>query len=421
MKKFFAIIATVMLAFTMVACGGGNNTAKGKTIYLTYSGTASDKDFNQSLFEDFKAARKAAGDETTYVIEYIEHGPDKVDSEILDWRAPNAPDVYEAASDKIGILYQKGALARVTGAFKTWVQESNSELGVQLSTVNGDIYAFPYTGDNTYYLQYDKSVFTDEDVKSIEALLAKAAENNYQVAYHLKEAFWGGAAMFTFGSDYNIVYDTDGNVVRTEATFSNEAGLKAAKAIYKIMKDPAWVDGSGAPAEDSAIKATISGTWDISNIKAFWGDNYGCAPMPTVTVDGETKNLGAFLGGKFLGVNPGVSAGDPERFVAALELAKFLSGYECQTKRYEEYDIYPCNLEAQKHPNMADDINVATLKAQEVFAHAQTAVPAAFWSAPNNLTAGIEDGTYTEDNLQAAIDAFNKTIIGESSEETEKA
>lgn len=419
MKKFLALIATAMLAFTMVACGGGTTT-KGKTIYLTYSGTASDKDFNEGLFEDFKAARKAAGDETTYVIEYIEHGPDKVDSEILDWKAPNSPDVYEAASDKIGILYQKGALARITGSYKTWIQESNSSTGVDLSTINGDIYAFPYTGDNTYYLQYDKSVFTEDDVKSIETLLAKAAEGEYQVAYNLKEAFWGGAAMFTFGADYNIVYDADGNVVRTEADFNSEKGLKAATAIYDIMKNPAWVNGSGVPAEGSAIKATISGTWDIKEIKAYWGDNYACAPMPTVTVDGETKNLGAFLGGKFLGVNPGVSTGDPERFVAALELAKFLSGYECQTKRYEESGIYPCNLEAQKHPNMENDINIATLKAQQSFAHIQTAVPSEFWNAPGNLTAGIDDGTITKDTLQAAIDAFNKTITGETAGDTTK-
>ena len=418
MKKFFAFLAIAVLGLVLVACDQPTqNPSEGKTIYLNYSGTASDKDFNLQLFEDFKAERAAAGDKNTYVIEYLEIGPDKIDSTVLDWAAPNAPDVYESASDKIGILYGKGALARLTGSYKTWVEESNSKLGVDLSTVNGELCAYPYTGDNTYYLQYDKSIFSEEDVKSIEGLLAKAAEGGYHVGYNLQEAFWGGAAMFTFGADYNIVYDEDGNIVRTEADFDSEKGLKAAKAIYQIMTNPAWENQSGAPAADSAVKATISGTWDITACKEAFGENYACAVMPTVTVDGETKNLGCFLGGKFFGVNPQVSAGDTDRFVAANELAKFLSGYKCQTKRYEEFSIYPCNLEAQQHPDMATNPNVLVLKAQQEFAHAQAAVPAEFWTAPANLTTGIKDGTYTLDNLQEAVNAFQLAIVGAAAAE----
>lgn len=415
MKKFFAILAIALLSVGLVACNTGGPTpggSEGKTIHLNYSGTASDKDFNLQLFELFKEERAAAGDKNTYVIEYLEIGPDKIDSTVLDWAAPNAPDVYESASDKIGILYGKGALARLTGSYKTWVEESNSALGVSLSTVNGELCAYPYTGDNTYYLQYDKSIFTEEDVKSIEGLLDKAESLGYKIGYLLQEAFWGGAAMFTFGADYNIVYDEDGNIVRTDADFNTEKGLKAAKAIYQIMTHPAWENAAGAPAEGSAVKATIAGTWDITACKEYYGEDYGCAVMPTVTVDGETKNLGCFLGGKFFGVNPQVSAGDTDRFVAANELAKFLSGYTCQTKRYEEFSIYPCNLQAQQHPDMATNPNVLVLKAQQEFAHAQAAVPSEFWTAPANLTTGIKDGTYTLDNLQEAVDAFQLAIVG---------
>ena len=130
MKKFFAFLAIAVLGLVLVACDQPTQTpSEGKPIYLNYSGTASDKDFNLQLFEDFKAERAAAGDKNTYVIEYLEIGPDKIDSTVLDWAAPNAPDVYESASDKIGILYGKGALARLTGSYKTWVEESNSKLG----------------------------------------------------------------------------------------------------------------------------------------------------------------------------------------------------------------------------------------------------------------------------------------------------
>ena len=125
---------TAMLLATLLLAGCGANTSSstggavssggapsnpnssepapaGKTINLTYSGTASDQTFNEGLFEEFKAARKAAGDPNTYNIAYEAHGPDAVDSEVVNWG--EGPDVYEFASDKIVGLYQKGALARI--------------------------------------------------------------------------------------------------------------------------------------------------------------------------------------------------------------------------------------------------------------------------------------------------------------------
>lgn len=410
MKKFLAFFTLFILSLCLVACGGKKE--EGHTINLIYSGTSSDQAFNEKLFEDFKAARKAAGDPNTYVIKYIAHGPDKVDSEILDWQSSNAPDVYEAASDKIAILYSKGALAKLPSAYANYIDEEMSEMGKALATLNGEYYNYPYTGDNTYYLQYDKKVFSEEDVKSIESLLAKANELKVQVGYDLETAFWGGAAMFTFGADYELTYDLDGNLIKTVADFDSEKGLKAAKAIYKIMKDPAWVNTSEVPGADSKTKAVIAGTWKVQAYKDLLGDDYGCAVMPTVTVDGETAHLGCFLGGKFFGVNPQRSAGDSERLQAAHELAKFLSGAACQTKRYEEASIYPCNVNAQNHPAMASDPNVLVLKAQSEFAHVQSAVPDTFWNAPSNLTAGIKDGTYTEANLQEAINNFNTAVKG---------
>ena len=64
MKKLCAFLMIAVLAVTLIACDGNSDQPKneGKTIYLNYAGTASDKAFNEGLFEDFKAARKAAGD-----------------------------------------------------------------------------------------------------------------------------------------------------------------------------------------------------------------------------------------------------------------------------------------------------------------------------------------------------------------------
>jgi arabinogalactan oligomer/maltooligosaccharide transport system substrate-binding protein len=215
-------------------------------------------------------------------------------------------------------------------------------------------------------------------------------------------------------------YDEDGNLIDIACDFDGEKGLKAAKAIYKIMNHAAWVNESGVPGADSGINAVIGGTWDIAWFKDLWGDNYACATMPTVTIDGETATLGCFLGGRIFGVNPQVSQGDNDRFVAAQELAKFLSSYECQIKRYIEgnysstdYYDYPTSIKAQNSLDMIGDPNIEVLKAQYNYARPLNAIPSTFWNAHFPLVAGIKDGSITEDYLQAAVENFNAAIKAE--------
>lgn len=408
MKKLFALMGVSLLTLSLAACGGGEENDGPKTINLTYSGAASDQEFNESLFEKFKQYRKSLGDENTYNITYVAHGADKVDSEVLDWVV--GPDVYEFASDKITVLYQKGALARLVGDNADFVTENNSELGVSLATFNENLYAYPYTGDNTYYVQYDTSFYTAEDVKSIETMLDKAAEAGKRVGYNLGEAFWSAGALFTYGADYKMVFDEDGAITSVSADFDGEAGQKAIKAMYQIMQSPAWQNEMAAPTPTNNLVACIAGTWDIAAYKEALGDNYGCAVMPTVTVDGDTKHLGAFLGGKLLGVNPQVSQGDNDRLVAAHELAKYLSGEESQLARFEENGIAPCNKAAAANSKVTSDPNVQALVAQQEFAHAQTAVPANFWTAPNTLYTAMQDGSFTLEEIATYAKTLNDSI-----------
>jgi arabinogalactan oligomer/maltooligosaccharide transport system substrate-binding protein len=428
MKKAFRLLvvaASSAMAFTLVSCGGTTSTPAttskddgttsqpttsvepGKAITIEYSGTASNKTFNQVLFEDFKAARAAAGDKNTYTINYVEHGPDKIDSEVTDWTT--GPDVYEFAADKLAGLFKAGALAKVSGEFKTYIEENINKFGQDAATFNDEYYAYAYTGDNTYYLQYDKSVLSADDVSSMEKLLAKAATLGKKVGYNLPEGFWGGAAMFTFGADYKIVYDADGVVQSTTADFDGAKGIAAAKAIMKIVKDASWTKTMEPPTEANGLVACMAGTWDIANYKTALGDNYGCAVMPTVTVDGTTKHLGAFLGGKLFGVNP--AKGDADKLVAAHRLAEYLSGKEAQLKRFAEYQTAPCNIAAAADATVKANANIAVLSEQGTFAHAQTSVPGNFWSAPATLINGMIDGTVTEENLAAACKTFNDSVI----------
>ena len=428
MKKLFALGAAGLLALGLVACGPtAEPTQKptdGKTIKLIYSGpdyptnidpeNIDERTLNDELFEDFKAAMKAAGDPNTYEIEYVCHGADKVDSEVLNFKDPTAPDVYEFASDKLANLYNKGALARITGDNKKFLEDKINEFGQVCARFFDGYYAYPYSGDNTYYLQYDKSVITNvEDTKDMLKLMDAAAAKGYKVAYNLGSGFWGAAAMFTFGADYTINYTEDGNVESIVADFDSAKGKKAATAIYNIVNHPAFLDSSGVPAKDEKVAAIIGGTWNISDLKDLWKDNYGCAVMPTVTVDGETKNLGAFLGGKLLGVNPLRSVGDKDRLVAAHKLARFMADKDAQYKRFQKRSVGPCHKDVMAMADVQANENMQVLFAQSEFAHAQTPVPQGVWDAPAVLFTAIKEGKCTLTNIQTYIDGYNKTVKGD--------
>lgn len=408
MKKLFALGVAGILALGLASCNSKEESG-GNVIKLEYSGTGSNKEFNLSLFEAFKKDRKAKGDEATYEISYVEHGPDLVDSEVKDWEV--GPDVFEFASDKVTSLYEKGALAKVVGTNATFIEENNSQLGKDLAKFNGEYYSYPYTGDNTYYLHYDKSKLTEEQAKSMMTILDVAKDGGYKVGYTLKTPFWGAGALFTFGADFNMTFNADGAVEKIEANFDSAAGIKAGKAILQIVNHEAWQNTAEVPTPKNQLIACIDGTWNISKYKKALGDNYACAPMPTVTIDGETKNLGAFLGGKLFGVNPQRSQGDVKRLAAAHQLAIFLSNKESQIARFDDQGVAPCNLEAAKEERIANDINIKCLYEQAKFAHTQTATPAKFWTAPETLIVGMCDGTITESNLAEAMLTLNQTII----------
>lgn len=419
--KFLAILAAgaMVLGGGLASCTPSDNPdpnpnpnpnpdPEGKTINLVLSGPADKADLDAELIEDFKEYRKSLGDPNTYVITQEAHGEDKVDSEVVDWS--NGPDVYAFGADKTQGLFKKGALGELKGTYADYVKENNSATGIQGATFNGSTYAFPYTADNTYYLMYDKSVFTEEDVSSIEGILAKCEEANVNFAYNLSEGFYSLGAMFTFGCDYDISFSEDGQITNVEADFNNENGMKAIKLLGEITSNPHWIDTYTVAGTEN-VKIAVNGTWDIATVQGLLGDNYGCAPMPTATIDGTTAPIGNFIGAKLLGVNPQRAGSDTDRLTAAYNLAQYLSGPEAQLKRFQQFNIGPCNLEVAASEEIQNNENMKVLMEQNTWGHAQTIVTDPMWQAAKTLVTGLIDGTVTDENYQEALDILNNVFL----------
>ena len=94
-------------------------------------------------------------------------------------------------------------------------------LWLQQFTYDGDIYAVPYTS-NTWFMYYDKRVFSEDDVKSLDTMLTKGKVSfPFDNGWYLN-AFYAanGCTIFGDGTDKAAGYDFGGDKVQQLQTTS---------------------------------------------------------------------------------------------------------------------------------------------------------------------------------------------------------
>lgn len=314
-----------------------------------------------------------------------------------------APDLYAFAQDQMARLVAAGALTTIGGDYATFVQSSNDAGAAAAAKVGNEVYAFPLTSDNGYFLYYDKSVVTDPS--SLEKIIAdcEAAGKNF----YFDTGSWYQTAFF-FGAGCELSFDTDedGNFTGIKNTYASENGLKAIKAIRTMSESKIYMDGSSV-GDAVNWAAIVDGTWDSSSAKEVLGDNYACAKLPTFTVDGETFQLGGFGGFKLLGVKPQAEAG---KLVVCLELAKYLSDTDAQLARFKEVGWGPSNVTAQQDPAVQADEALSALGEQLQYTIPQGQYPGDYWTQADALGETICGGNfkgYTDEQLMAELQAFS--------------
>lgn len=407
----------------VVGVGAGLVSCDDVEMTIVYSGPASQETWVRKVAEEYLEDRNAEREAEglgKLGIEFVQHGEDAVDSEVTDWTT--GPDVYAFASDKILTLYQAGALAQITGSYASFIEDTMTEEAIEAVTFANGYYAYPYAGDNGYYLFYDAGLLTEDDVQDMTTLMNYAATNGYTVAYPLNTAYYSAGALFTFGAGYTLEISDTGTVTSIEATFDTEEGLLAGAAIYNIMTHSAYQETQEAPlasAGTNSVVACVDGSWNASTYKEQMGDNFACTKLPSVTVSltgtsyGDitgTANLSSYLGYKMLGVNPQVSSGDSQRLLEAHLFAEYLASYDVQSSRFDEFGTAPTNATLATEEKVTSDPAIVAISEQATYAVAQTAVPGNIWTAPSTFTQGIKDGTITLENMEAALETLNASI-----------
>ncbi len=116
------------------------------------------------------------------------------------------------ANDQLEPLVKANAIAKLGGEAADYVKTSNSEAMAATVTYDGDIYAVPYTS-NTWFMYYDKRVFSEDDVKSLDTMLTKGKVSfPFDNGWYLN-AFYAanGCTIFGDGTDKAAGYDFSGD------------------------------------------------------------------------------------------------------------------------------------------------------------------------------------------------------------------
>ncbi len=320
-----------------------------------------------------------------------------------------APDIFCFAQDQLARLVQAAALAKPGGDIEAQIKANNDAGSLAAATVGGQLYAYPMTSDNGYYLYYDKSVVTDPT--SLEAIIADCeaafdAKGDHRLfRYALENGWYTASFFFGAGCHSNWTMDAAGNFNGIDDDFNSAQGLVAMKAMQKLAHSRAYDPDADQFSNAAAI---VTGIWNAGAAEAHFGENLGVCKLPSFTVDGKTYQLGSFSGNKLMGVKPQT---DAKKGAVLQLLAHYLTSEKCQLERFEMWQWGPSNLNAQASEAVQANASLAALAAQNAHAVPQGQIHGSWWDFAKALGAGAKSAN-TDEELQGFLDTYDASIDG---------
>jgi len=398
MKKVLAIVMAAVMALSMVSFASADG-AYDITLWVPEEAV----ELTKTQVEAFNASNDQ-GITFNVTVEPVSEA-DSATSMITDVEA--GADIFFFAQDQFARLVQAGALAKLDDETAAKIKEENDVSAVTAATSGDAMFAYPLTADNGYYMYYDKSIIPEEDVDSLEKLIADCEAAGKYFAFEMQTSAWYLASFFfATGCVSEWKTDDEGNFIEVHDTFNSPEGLIAVKGMNKLVKSPMHLSSSKASefASDAAI--VVTGIWDYNTADEILGENMGVTDLPYFEVDGTEYHLGSFSGCKLLGVKPQVDAG---KATALTALAVYLTGEQCQLERFEARAWGPSNLAAQASDAVQANPGLIALAKQNQYATVQGQIHGSWWDIAKVIG---DDVKAAEDDagLQGALDNYYDKI-----------
>lgn len=401
-KRAAALCMTAVLAVTGFAgCSGGIDGEKESVRLMVWSPSEDQSkdsgEWLQNTCEDFAELHPE------WDITFVYGVADEASAAIQVAQDPEASaDVFMYANDTLTIMTDANALAKFGGKYREEIESTNSEEVLTSLIKEDNLYGVPFT-TNTWFMYYDKSVFSEEDIKNLDTMLEKGSVAfPFTNSWYLP-AFYIGNGCTLFG---------DGTQEDKGVDFGGENAVEVTEYLVDLAANPNFkidADGSGlAGLRDGSISAIFSGSWDANAVSEALGENMGVAALPTYTLNGAEKQMMSYAGSKAIGVNP-----YSKNMVPAVELAVYLGSAEAQLSHYKLRNVIPCNTELLKEAEIAEDPLV--MAQNDTFNYTSILQPFVAkmnncWVPVENMGKGIRNKSVTHKNAKEQTEAMNEAM-----------
>ncbi len=403
MKKIIALLLAVMMMVAVFAgCGetsnnGGETSTNNFGNELTQSLDIMEEDFGGETGATLKVwgpdkyvdLLQRQCDEFANIfsslnikIEVVAQGESDASGQLMN-DVEAAADVFGIPSDQMILLATAGILAEVPQVYAEKINETELAPAVEACKIDGTLLAYPET-DNGYCLVYDKSVVSDEDAKTLEGVLAACKKAGKKFIMDAGNGFYSCIFAFTGGVEIDGL-EEDG-VTQKFVDYDEDEAVATLKAFSELMHEYTGTFASLTTADipsgfvAGTAAAGIDGSWDAAANEEALGENLGAAKLPTITVNGEEKDMISLYGYKMIGVNK-----YSDYPCTSQVLAYFLSSSYCQEQRLEELGWSPTNKELVASDVVQSDPIIAAIVAQGDYSLPQINMADQFWDPMANL------------------------------------
>lgn len=326
-----------------------------------------------------------------------------------------AADVFMFAGDQALQLQKNGILYPLSGDNLETIKANSPAAAIESVTFTDEelgetaVYGVPFT-PNQWFLYYDKSKFSEEEVKSLDTMMSKdLGKDVYNFSMPITNSWY--AQSFFFAAGCELFPNGDAKTV----TFNNDAGVEAGNYMIDLVANKKFLyeDGNGVGVsyfKEGKLGAWCGGSWNAAEVKKALGDNYGVAALPAAKIGGTEENIKPFADYKYIGVNA-----NSQNAEAAEDFAEWLGGEQCQKDRYVARGVIPTwTTLAEDETVKADPIVVALDNQKEkLAARGQTDQMDQYWTPMEAFAQGVYNKEITKDNVKEKLDEMVKNMLTE--------
>ena len=426
-KKIGALFMTAAMTASVLAGCGSENTATSDTTATDAQTTTANTvtaDAGNAQVETQKVELKIWVPEeeveiTDQMVQKFDEAHDEFDisyeiavvgideaPQALETDADTAADIFYTPSGGVGDLAAKGLLLPITKDIDS-LKADLPESAVNAVTIDGLTYAVPFS-PNTFFMYYNKDLFTEEEVKSLDTMLAKdLGEGMWNFSTQLTNSWY--AEMFFLGNGCTL-FGADGTQA-DDCSFNDANGYAAGEYMIDLASNSKYLedaDGVGGNAfKEGKLGAVTSGAWSAPEFKEALGDKVGAVALPVANIGGKDVQLSNFVDFKTITVKS-----NTQYPLAAQQLAVYMASPESCLVRYNQQGDVPVLKSLSESDEIKNNFVASALNDQAGFATNQPSIPQMgdYWDPMKAFGVSVYNGEVTQANLQAQLDALVDSI-----------